>query len=262
MQTARTIFRNKYQKIFSSDIRREFRENFDMLKRYNNMFGKKSSFLKNKKFILKGTNFYKSFFNSSVPYNYIKVPSEKNTYLICYNGGPQVYSYVESEKLNKEMDTKEIIFGDKKPCGCFNKLYVPKLKRCLSNLDNYRIKENYNFKRPNSAYKANFQARNLNCRARNREWTPRPTRYNTGSNTYGLIKKVMNSKNNYQSFSTNYMNRDKINYENSKNDNNDDGMSKRNKYDTLLYKINKNINKKFHKTQIFNNCKPFLSEGL
>ena len=37
---------------------------------------------------------------------------------------------------------------------------------------------------------------------------------------------------------------------------------KRNEYETLLYDINKKIDKKFHKTQIFNNLKPYLSVGM
>ena len=264
--STKTIFMKKKQKIYSSDIRAEFRDSFDMLKKYKNLFRKKANEIKSKKIILRNPNLYKSFINSYAPYNYFKVPQEKNTYLIYYQGGPKIYTYVESEKLNNQMDTKEIIYLDKKSCGCFNKLYVPKLRRSLSNFDNYRVinRNNFNFKRPVSGYNNSFSDRKLNFQTKKRDWTPKPKRFNTkpGSNSNGLIKKIINDKNNYKNYSTNYENRVRINFEDNKIDNNTEIINRRNKYDTLLYALNRNINKKFHKTQIFDHCKPFLSEGL
>lgn len=264
MMSAREIYAKKYPKIFSSDVRAEFRNNFDMIKRYKNILKNKGNLTKCKRIIFRRPNLYKSFINSSSPYNYFKIPSEKNTFLIFYNGGPQVYSYVEKDKLSEELDKKEIIYGDKKSCGCFTKLYVPKLTRNFSNLENYKInREKYNFKRPNTTYRSNYSKIDLNLN-KTREWTQKPTRFTIKSNAKNndLLKRIVNDKKNYRNSSTNSTNRAKINYEDIKNDYNDEKLNKRNRYDSLLYYLNKNINKKFHKTQIFDQCKPFLSEGL
>ena len=262
--SARTIHMKKYPKIFSSDIRAEFRNNFDMNKRYKKIFTKKADLAILKKVMFRSPNLYKSFINSMAPYNYLQIPSEKNTFLICYNGGPQKYTYIEKDKLSEEMDKKEIIYGDKKLCGCFRKLYIPKLKRSMSDLENYNInRENFNFKRPNSPYNFDYLKNNINFN-KNREFTPKPAtlRAKPGSKYNGLLKRYINDKNYYRNFSSNYANRPKINYEDSKNGNNDEKTNTRNKYDSLLYHLSQNINKKFHKTQIFNQCKPFLCEGL
>ena len=269
MLSSRTIYKKKNPKIFSSEARAEFRDSFDMIKRYKNIFRKKNTLAKHKNVIFRGNNLYKSFFNSTSPYNYFQVPSEKNTFLICYNGGPQIYTYVEKNKLSEELDTKEIIYGDRKACGCFAKLYVPKLKRSMSNLDNYRInREKFNFSRPGSAYNSNIFKNNLNL-TNKRDMTPKPFRFNPNQNSKKneLLKRIMNNKKNnlYRNYSTNNENRAKINYEDSKSGYSDENLSnltRKNKYDTLLFHLNRNINKKFHKTQIFDHCKPFLSEGL
>jgi len=267
MLSTKTIYSKKSPKIFSSDVRAEFLGSFDMIKRYKNIFRKKNILAKHKNIIFRGHNLYKSFFNSTTPYNYFKVPSEKNTFLICYNGGPQIYTYVEKDKLSEELDKKEIIYGDQKSCGCFTKLYVPKLKRSMSNLDSYRInREKFNFSRPGSSYKQNILKNNLSL-CNKRDFTPKPFRFhaNQNSKNNGLLKRTLIDKTMYRNFSTNNENRSKINYEDSKNGYNDENLSnltRKNKYDSLLFQLNRNINKKFHKTQIFDQCKPFLSEGL
>ena len=53
-----------------------------------------------------------------------------------------------------------------------------------------------------------------------------------------------------------------LSYEKNQKECNDKKLMKRNEYETLLYDINKKIDKKFHKTQIFNNLKPYLSVGM
>ena len=260
MKSSRTIFMKKNRKIYSSDVRAEFRDNFDMIKRYKNLFRKKNSLIESKKSLYKTHNLYRSFINSSFPYNYFQVPNEKNTFLIHYNGGPKIYTYVEKNKLNKELDTKEIIYGDKKNCGCFTKLYVPKLKRCLSNLENYRIKDNkFGFKRPNSSFNPKFL---LNKSKKDLIHDAIKFENKTGAKRLEFSKKFYERNDNYRNLSTNFINRTKINFENSKDECDDKKIVKTNKYDSLLYNLNRNIDKKFHKTQIFDSLKPFLSEGM
>ena len=246
--------------IFSSTTRAEFRDSFDMIKKYKNIFRKNSNFTK-KKFFVKTPNLYKSFINSSSAYNYVEIPREKNTFLICYNGGPKVFAYVEKDKINEEMDKKDILYGEPKQCGCFKKLYVPKLTRSLSNFENYRINniEHYGFKRPYSVYNQNLLSNKLNFKNDNRNLTPNTMRYSTNKNKILKLKDFGNHKINYNNNFNKILPKQKITLPNGTNNK---LILKRNKYDSLLYKMNKNIDKKFHKTQIFDHCKPFLMEGL
>ena len=264
--SARTIFRKK-NTIFSSDIRREFRNNFDIKTRYKNLLKNDMASSKFKKIIIKGPNLYRSFINASTPYNYLQVPSEKNTFLVCFNGGPKVYSYAEKDKMSKELDKKEIIYGEKKDCGCFTKLYVPKLTRCYSNLENYRsyITMNNYFQRPKTVNKNNFVENPLNTNRIGRAFTPNPAIFGDrpGTKRIGLAQKLIKDRGDYNNFSTNFSDTSKLNIENNKIGFNEGKVIKRNKkYDTLFYTISQKIDKKFHKTQIFNNCKPFLMEGM
>ena len=262
MNTERTIYRKINTNIFSSDVKAEFRENFDMNQKYKNLFRKKAIFNKNKKIKIRKPSLQNSFFNSTSPYNFLQVPLEKNTFLIRFNGGPKVYTYVEKEKLNEEMDTKEIIYGPQKQCGCFTKLYVPKLTRCLSNLDNFKInREKFSFQRPNSAYN---QRHNFNYNKKNHYMTPQTSRFvrEQRPQINDIFRRVDSARNIYRNYSTNDINRKRISYEKNQKECNDKKLMKRNEYETLLYDINKKIDKKFHKTQIFNNLKPYLSVGM
>ena len=263
MNSERIIYKKKNPPIFNSKIKSEFRENFDMIQKYKNLFRKKSFLNKNKKVIIKGVKLQNTFFNSATPYNYFKVPLEKNTFLISFNGGPKVYTFVDKEKLNEEMETKKIIYGPEKSCGCFAKLYVPKLRRSLSSLYNLKInREKYNFQRPTSSAYNLWNKFNYN--KKNRYMTPQTSRFikDQRPQINNVFKRVDSAKNFYRNYFTNIINRKRINYEKAQKDQNDKKIVKRNEYESLLYDINRNIDKKFHKTQIFNNSKPYLSVGL
>ena len=56
----------KNRKIYSSDVRAEFRDNFDMIKRYKNLFCKKNSLIESKKSLYKTHNLYRSFINTAL----------------------------------------------------------------------------------------------------------------------------------------------------------------------------------------------------
>ena len=229
MMADKTLYIKKDRKIFSSDIRSEFRKNFDVRQKYKNLFKKNIPSASFRKLLEKGPNLYRSFITSSAPYNYFKLPGEQNSYLVCYNGGPKIYTYAEKNKLNEELDKKDIIYGEQKDCGCFSKIYVPKLRRCLSNLENYRTNFDY-FKaaRPNS----------------------------------GFNKSIICENDNYNNYSTNYSKKFRINFENNKDDSEQKKILKRNSYNNLIYSVSQRVDRKFHKRQIFDNCKPFLQELL
>ena len=161
----KTFYIKKDRIIFSSNTRSEFRKNFDFRKKYKNLFRENIPSASFRKLLIKGPNLYRSFINSSAPYNYFKVPKEENAFLVCFNGGPKIYRYAEKDKLNEELDKKDIIYGDKKKCGCFTKLYVPKLRRCLSSIDSCRTNIDYfNASRPKTGKANCFENQKVSVR--------------------------------------------------------------------------------------------------
>ena len=258
MMADKTFYIKKDRTIYSSNTRSEFRKNFDFRKKYKNLFRENIPSASFRKLLIKGPNLYRSFINSSAPYNYFKVPKEENAFLVCFNGGPKIYRYAEKDKLNEELDKKDIIYGDKKKCGCFTKLYVPKLRRCLSSIDSCRTNIDYfNASRPKTG-KANCFENQNNDKIRN-VFTPKPIiiKGKQCQRDYGFNKRIFEDDN-YNNYTTNYLK--KINFENSKDDSNGKNVIKRNKYDTLIYSMSQRIDRKFHKRQVFDNCKPFLQE--
>jgi len=260
MMADKTFYIKKDRKIFSSKTRVEFRNTFDFNKKYKNLFKQNVRSASFRKLIDKGPNLYRSFINSSAPYNYIRIPHEKNSFFVCFNGGPKVYTYAEKDKLNEELDKKEIIYGDRKNCGCFTKLYVPKLRRCWSNLQSYRTNIDYfNSKRPKTGHPsfAEEQKNDMPSDA----FTPKPiiVKNNQYQRDFGFNKRVISENDNYNNnFNNNYLK--KVNFETSKENSNRKNHLKRNTYDTLIYSVSQRVDRKFHKRQIFDNCKPFLQE--
>jgi len=258
MMADKTFYIKKDRTIFSSNTRSEFRKNFDFRKKYKNLFRENIPSASFRKLLIKGPNLYKSFINSSAPYNYFKIPNEENAFLVCFNGGPKIYTYAEKNKLNEELDEKEIIYGDKKKCGCFTKLYVPKLRRCMSCIDSCRTNIDY-FKnsRPKTGRSNPLEDQNYNKIGN--AFTPKPIiiKNKLYQRDFGFNKKT-DEGDNYNNYTTNYMK--KINFENSKDNLNSKNAFRRNKYDTLIYSMSQRVDRKFHKKQIFDNCKPFLQE--
>ena len=265
MMADKTLYIKKDRKIFSSDIRSEFRKNFDVRQKYKNLFKKNIPSVSFRKLLEKGPNLYRSFITSSAPYNYFKLPGEQNSYLVCYNGGPKIYTYAEKNKLNEELDKKDIIYGEQKDCGCFSKIYVPKLRRCLSNLENYRTNFNY-FKaaRPNTVKNEYFVNEGINNNKVRNVFTPKPIKIKNRQfqNNSCFNKCIICENDNYNNYSTNYSKKFRINFENNKDDSEQNKIIKRNSYNNLIYSVSQRVDRKFHKRQIFDNCKPFLQELL
>ena len=132
----------------------------------------------------------------------------------------------------------------------------------MSNLDNFKInREKFSFQRPNSAYN---QRHNFNYNKKNRYMTPQTSRFvrEQRPQINDIFRRVDSARNIYRNYSASDINRKRISYEKNQKECNDKKLMKRNEYETLLYDINKKIDKKFHKTQIFNNLKPYLSVGM
>ena len=211
--------------------------------------------LNKRKYVLGRPNLHRSFLTSSAPFNYYRNPVDKNSYLVCYNGGPQnqLFSFINRDDINQEYckNNKEPIFRSIKPCGCPSQQPIPKLSRNLSYLNNKM--DNNNGKtffnncekinclpqRPLSRNEKLFNGfRNVNTLRRSKD-----------GKIIFTLKKFIGENNKLNS----------LRYEDKKEDEKIDkkNMLLRNRYGSI-YAFRPRINKIFHRTQIFDHCKPFL----
>lgn len=244
---------SKNKEKFNKSKKLKLKPNF---RQYQNILNKK-------KFSFNRANLYRSFINSSAPFNYYKSKTDKNTYLICYNGGPKVFSFINKNDSKKELDcnidyNKEVIYNNIKSCGCPSKQNVPKFPRNLSYIENkeynkidknkklfntYEKKINYFISRPLSNNTRNYNGFRSAKSLR---------RSNDGKIIYTL-KKFLNKNNN----SMNNL------YENETGDNNikKKKLLENNRY-ISCYAFRPRVNKIFHRNQIFDHCKPFLTDDF
>ena len=211
--------------------------------------------LNKKKFVLGRPNLHRSFITSSAPFNYYKNPIDKNTYLVCYNGGPQnqLFSLINREDINRELckNNKEAIFRSIKPCGCLSQQPIPKLSRNLSHLNN-KMDSNYSKTLFNNCEKINCLPQrplSRNERLFNEFRNDKTLRRSKDGKIIYTLKKFIEENNKLNSLRSEDKKEDeKIHKKN---------MILRNRYSSI-YAFRPRINKIFHRTQIFDHCKPFL----
>ena len=255
-------------------INPEYKETFKLSKKNKNIFREYSN-LSQKKHFYKKPNIYSSFINSSAPFIYYKNPSDKNTFIINYNGGPkkQIHLFKKTDDLKNNLNEKQIIFRNYKQCGCLFNYYMPKLSRSLSY--NEYFKNNYiNMKKAhfNNYNKVYLTPSNNGLRSFKRNMTPNHFRMTKDGKIVLTLKKFrdenINEENNnlryesqkkYENNENNENNEYNENNEiNENNENNDKNYKGRNKFNSSLYNFRPRIFNSFHKTQIFNHCKPYL----
>ena len=232
-------------------------QNLDLLgpmKKKKNIFRNFQNLKQKNKFIHYRPNLYRSFLYSSAPFNYIKNPIDKNSFIVCFNGGPQklVNSFVKKQDINQEInDNKVSIYKSIKPCGCLSKHIRPNLSRNLS-CDNFRYNNNINSNKNqfNTFKKINILPKNPLSR-NNRTFSGVLTsksykKSNDGKHIY-LLKKFIDGNNNEEQ-------KNEVNNE-------ENNMDNINRYGySACYGFRPKMNKRFHRTQIFDNCKPFLCD--
>lgn len=222
------------------------------LKKKKNTFRNFENLRQKNKFIFYRPNLYRSFLYSSAPFNYYKNPVDKNSFLVCFNGGPKklINSVVKRADSSQEnFNNKETIYKSIKPCGCISKHIKPKLSRNLS-CENFRYNNiSSNKNQFNTFNKINNFPLSRNKRTFSGFSTSKSyRRSNDGKHIY-LLKKFIEGSNNEEQKNEGYNNNDENNMDNIYRY----GYSP-------CYGFRPKMNKRFHRTQIFDHCKPFLCD--
>ena len=199
------------------------------------------------------SNSYGTFLKSSAPFNYYN--NNTDNIFICYNGGPKKqykHSTNPSKYLKKSISSS---LKYKKPCGCYSNYNISKYSQCFEPSYNYNtfyqeqelpmINRNNNISNSNEYYMNKFNIpliKNRNGKIsyklkENIEIFKKEERKNTEPNPEEIEIK----------------NRDK-NKEINKEKNMNDEFTKN--------YFNLKPRKRFHKTQILNNYKPFLVDDF
>lgn len=242
----------------------KYNNGFNPSKRLKNTFYQSPGLFSKKKFIFPKPSIYHSFINSSAPFNYYKNPVEKNAFLICYNGGPQsqIHSFITIKDLKKESNNKKIIYN-LKPCGCLSRQPVTKLSKNLTYAENYGYNKEINRKKNNTFKRINYLTKKpLFRNARN------SCGFLTSNKTLMMKKdgnmirsmKQFNDENNYENRKDFRREKAFDRFQNSKYYENKGEKDKkiRNRINSSCYGFRPRYNNLFHKSQIFNHCKPFL----
>ena len=233
-----------------------------------NMFREYSNFSHKKKLFPYKSNINPSFKNSYAPYLYYKNPADKNTFLVNYNGGPQkqLFPYLTRDELPHILNNEETNYGINNQYGYLSKNSKPRLSRNLSQYDNLMYNQNYNNPRVsnnqyNSFYKKIYSATPNKRNIRNfRGLTPEPIREKKNGKIIYRLKKSYNEEgdsNEYNEFDI----IDNLRYEDNrikfKKKISGNGINMK-KFSSTYFNFRPRLDKRFHKSQIFNNCKPFL----
>lgn len=195
--------------------------------------------------------------NSYNPFYYRKV---KNKFLINFNGGSsKKLMRINNEEPEEPNSNREIKYIFVRPCGCFYKNYNPS-PRFFQNVEYHDCKNSQNFNKIQMAkYKLNHLKQmpiypksiqineSISNRRRDGFLSPRPCTVNRNK----LLFNLKQENNRYSKISFQI----KGNKDMEKEENENKKDISRNAYRTL-YKNRKS----FHKTQFFDNCKPYLSD--
>lgn len=228
-----------------------------------------------KKFNFRRLNLYRSFLNSSAPFNYYKNPADKNTFLICYNGGPQnqIHSFITREDLKQESNNnnKKIIYS-LKSCGCPSKQPIRKVSKNLSYIEK---NGNYEYNKVNMENNKFNTFKKIN-------YFPKKLLFKKAGNSKGFLTSnrpfmmrkdgnIIRNKEIYNDKNNNYEERKIFSHEKVfgrfKDNNNYENNGKKDikiihRANSSLYGFRPRANNIFHKSQIFNHCKPFLVDDF
>lgn len=239
-------------------------------------------------------NQYNSFFKSSAPFNYYNNMNEKDSLLVRYNGGPQkeYRPFITRENLAKFLRTRSSSIRYKRPCGCYSKYNLAKYSQVWEHPD-YEQREQYNtFYKKKDNEQLPYIMDNDNMRYSNGFMSPQVTNrngkisyklkgnfdnnnnnnndnygLNTESNNYGVNKNMNDNVNEQENVNVNanenqIENKVVINEEKKEENVENNEKNETNSYTKNYNCFNLRPRRRFHKVQIFNNCKPFLVDDF
>lgn len=235
----------------NNQFRSKYKEVFTPMKKQQNNYGDYLNLSKKDKFIFHRPNYYRSFINSSAPFNYYKNPKDKNTFLISYNGGPkkQLHTYITKEDLKEDFhENKDFIHKNINPSIYQIKNKFPKLSRNKSfNENNDKRGNNY---MSNTFNKIEYLPENHFNRDVSGFRSSKAFRMSKDGKIILTLKKFNDNKYNLNN---------NLRYEKNENENEEvKNMKIKPRFINSCFSFRPRINKRFHKTQIFNLCKPFL----
>ena len=245
--------------------------------------------IKKKSYNLNYNNFrpnsskYNTFLKSSAPFKYCNNINNKDSLVVYYNGGPrkQFCPLITRENLSQYLKNRSTSFRFKRPCGCYSNYYSSKYSQDYQ-YPNYERKEHYN-----TFYKENNLPNicdNENIRHSNRFMSPQISSRNNEKITYKLKGNLDDDKYRINTESNNYTknNANEVQEQVEKKEENNDveyeekqeninekkeeeqsnDLNNENNHKKKYNIFNIRPRRRFHKVQIFNNCKPFLVDDF
>lgn len=230
----------------SNKFQTKYMDYFNPLNKSNNNFRDIASLSNQKKYLAHQPNLYRSFMKSSTPYNFNKKTVYKNAFLGPYNDGlqNQINPYMPKRDLNQNInENNQIIYKNKKPSYYENSKSLPQLSR-NANYQNYRYNNNLNNSN-NWDYRFNrtnyFQEKPSFVNQQGFKSSKSFRISNDGKIIYTLKKMIEN--------------KDNLRYKDNKSYN-----YKKCRFINSCFSFRPRTKNRFHKTQIFNLCKPYLTD--
>ena len=246
---------------------------------------KKKSYNLNYNIFRPNSSKYNTFLKSSAPFKYCNNINNKDSLVVYYNGGPrkQFCPLITRENLSQYLKNRSTSFRFKRPCGCYSNVYSSKYMQEYQ-YPNYERKEHYDtFCKENNLPNI---CDNENIRHSKGFMSPQISTRKNGKITYKLKGNLDDDKYRINTESNNYTNnknievqeqvekkekeeindleyeekRGDINEKKEEEESNDLNNEKNQKKKYNIFNIRPR--RRFHKVQIFNNCKPFLVDDF
>ena len=228
---------------YTNQFHPKYIEYFNNMNKSNNNLKENENQLNQKKYYAHRPNLYRSFIKSSAPYHNYKYLVNKNSFLGPYNDLSQkeYHPFIAKEDLNQDInDNKKIVNKNLQSPHYQNSNSLPQLSRNIS-YDNYRYNNlNMNKNWDNTFSRTNYFQNNQNFGNYRGFKTSKSFRLGNDGKIIYTLKKMIENKGNLR-----YPNKKKDDY-------------KKCRFINSCFSFRPRTKNRFHKTQIFNLCKPFL----
>ena len=201
---------------------------------------------------------YRTFLKSAAPFNYFN--DRRDNLLVCYNGGPKKeFHPISRSKFDKNRTSTSLKF--RRPCGCYSNYNISKYSQCF---DPYYSYNNYYQEQELPAIDRDYNARYSDENYMNKFDKPK-IRNKGGKISYKLKENVDEFKREEKEEERMYTEpSNKENIETKNRAMNEKINPEKNVNDDFRKKnyLNLKPRRRFYKTQIFNNYKPFLVDDF